>query len=116
MKGSGDEPFREDMHLKGTKPNFGGLRWWFICPLIQAGAPCNRRVKKLYLPPSGEWFGCRSCHKLIYQSAQANDARINKLVKDPIALLRAMKSEDPMEKLRGLSAYTKMQGWAQWSK
>jgi hypothetical protein len=27
-----------------TRPHFGGLRWWFVCPRL------NRRVRKLCLP------------------------------------------------------------------
>jgi hypothetical protein len=33
--------------LTTTRPRFGGLRWWFVCPLTKAGRPCTRRVGKL---------------------------------------------------------------------
>jgi hypothetical protein len=111
MKGYGNEPILQYMHLKGTKPNFGGVRWWFVCPLLNAEVPCNRRVKKLFLPPSGECFGCRTCLGLTYESAQTNDARVNKLMKNPIALIQAIESPDPVQSLRGLRAYGKLQGW-----
>jgi hypothetical protein len=39
--------------LQTTQPHFGGLRWWFTCPLVVEGRPCGRRVAKLYLPPGG---------------------------------------------------------------
>jgi hypothetical protein len=42
-----------------TRPHFGGLRWWFLCPLSVEGRPCCRRVGKLYLPPAGRHFACR---------------------------------------------------------
>jgi hypothetical protein len=43
-----------------TKANFGGVRWWFACPLGVEGERCNRPVAKLYLPPQGRRkFGCR---------------------------------------------------------
>ena len=29
-----------------------------------------RRVRKLYLPPRGRYFGCRQCHDLTYTSCQ----------------------------------------------
>src|SRR5438067_1690451 len=35
--------------LTTTRPRFGGLRWWFVCPLVVGGVPCRRRVGKLYL-------------------------------------------------------------------
>ena len=47
-----------------TKPNLGGDRWWFQCPL------CGRRVSYLYLPPKASRFACRLCHHLTYRSSQ----------------------------------------------
>src|SRR5262249_22549065 len=29
--------------LTATRPRFGGLRWWFVCPLVVGGVPCGRR-------------------------------------------------------------------------
>jgi hypothetical protein len=58
------------VRLTTTRPRFGGLRWWFICPLVINGRACNRRVGKLYLPPQGRYFGCRHCHDLTYTSSQ----------------------------------------------
>ena len=56
--------------LEGTPQRFGGLRWWFLCPLSVVGRPCGRRVAKLYLPRHSIYFGCRHCHKLTYTSCQ----------------------------------------------
>jgi len=57
--------------LGTTRPNYGGLRWWFQCPLKGlSGRRCGRRVGKLYLPPGEAYFGCRACHELTYQSRQ----------------------------------------------
>jgi hypothetical protein len=56
--------------LTTTRPHFGGLRWWFLCPLSVEGRPCGRRVAKLYLPPAGRHFGCRHCYRLTYTSCQ----------------------------------------------
>jgi hypothetical protein len=58
------------IRLSVTYPRFGGLRWWFHCPLLARGSPCRRRVRKLYLPPLGRYFGCRHCHELTYTSCQ----------------------------------------------
>jgi hypothetical protein len=58
------------VRLMATAPRFGGLRWWFICPLIVSGRPCNRRVGVLHLPPDARYFGCRHCHQLTYRSCQ----------------------------------------------
>ena len=63
-KQEADEP----IILQTTRPHFGGIRWWFTCPLVMNGHPCNRRVGKLYAPPSGIYFGCRHCYDLAYDS------------------------------------------------
>ena len=54
------------IRLVTTPCNYGGVRYWFICPLIRNGVPCNKRVGVLYLP--GEYLGCRNCYRLAYQS------------------------------------------------
>jgi len=50
--------------LTYTEPNFGGQRPWFLCP------DCSDRAGKLYLPPTGRRFACRSCHELGYASSR----------------------------------------------
>lgn len=62
-----------------TTPHFGGRRWWFSCPLEKEDGPCKRRTAKLYLPPSDQQFGCRSCHDLSYESRKKS-RRQNKLL------------------------------------
>jgi hypothetical protein len=71
------------VRLTTTRPRFGGLRWWFICPLVVSGRACGRRVGKLYLPPGSRFFGCRACHGLTYHSAQTHDSRVSRLRRDP---------------------------------
>lgn len=58
------------IRLEATPTQFGGRRWWFICPLIVGGIACNRRAGKLYLPPGARYFGCRKCYDLTYRSCQ----------------------------------------------
>ena len=53
-----------EVGLTYTEPNFGGVRPWFLCP------NCSERVGKLYLPPAGYRFACRSCHNLGYASSR----------------------------------------------
>jgi hypothetical protein len=55
---------------------FGGLRWWFVCPLKKKG--CLGRVDKLYRRP--DWalrfvlyespMGCRACNRVFYESSR----------------------------------------------
>jgi hypothetical protein len=69
--GTGErEPVDYPVRLTTTRPRFGELRWWFVCPLFHDGWPCGRRVGKLYLPPGARYFGCRHCHDLTYTSCQ----------------------------------------------
>jgi len=58
------------IRLESTPTHFGRPRWWFTCPLVKDGRPCNRRVGVLYLPPGAEYFGCRRCYELTYRSVQ----------------------------------------------
>jgi hypothetical protein len=74
------------VELATTRPHFGGLRWWFLCPLLVNGRGCGRRVAKLYLPSGGRYFGCRHCYDLTYKSVQEHDARVDALRRNPAAL------------------------------
>jgi len=56
--------------LTTTPLPWGGVRWWFVCPLLVNGRSCGRRVGKLYLPPEGRYFGCRHCYDLTYESTR----------------------------------------------
>lgn len=55
--------------LVATVPNYGGQRWWFICPV----RACRRRVRKLYLAPGEKYFACRRCCDLNYTSQREDD-------------------------------------------
>ena len=58
------EPYQIDdkIYLAHSRPTFGGLRWWFVCPRL------NRRVRKLYLPLGGRYFRSRVAYRLAYAS------------------------------------------------
>ena len=47
-----------------TPCNYGGKRYWFICPLYKSGIYCGRRVGVLF--SIGKWFGCRHCGEIAY--------------------------------------------------
>lgn len=50
-----------------TSPcNYGGVRYWFVCPLSKNGQYCGRRVGVIY--SIGQWFGCRHCGEIAYNS------------------------------------------------
>lgn len=60
----------EVVPLQSTRPNFGGVRWWFSCPRTIDGEMCGRRVGKLYRTPEGQHFACRQCLDLTHESCQ----------------------------------------------
>jgi len=72
--------------------NFGAVRYWFICPLVIDGHPCQHRVGKLYLPPNSKLFGCRHCHNLTYRCQKEHNIRVDELLKNPALLLEKMHS------------------------
>jgi len=53
-----------------TPCNYGGSRWWYICPLVVNGRSCQSRCRIVYMPQGSEYFGCRECHRLTYESRQ----------------------------------------------
>lgn len=63
----------ETIRLLPTRPNYGGLRWWFLCPA------CGNRVRRVLLPPSGSCFRCRRCHRLTYRSCQESHTAFGEL-------------------------------------
>ena len=56
------------VRLTTTPCNLGGVRYWFVCPLSKSGVYCGRRVAKLYKAPGANYFGCRHCYNLSYES------------------------------------------------
>jgi len=55
-----------NIRLEATPCNYGGKRYWFICPLSVNGQYCGRRVGVIY--SIGKWFGCRRCGQIAYSS------------------------------------------------
>lgn len=60
----GGEPRAVKQHigLTSTQPNYGGRRWWMLCPKT------NKRVLKLHLPPGRGQFRSREAWGLGYRS------------------------------------------------
>lgn len=61
-----DNYFDYKISLVTTPCRYGGKRYWFLCPLSSNGRYCGRRIGVLY--KSGNYFGCRYCHDLTYES------------------------------------------------
>ena len=79
--------------LNRTQCNYGGFRFWFICPLSVEGRPCGKRVGKLYLPPGGVYFGCRNCYDLTYRCQKEHDSRLDRLLNNPPEFLAQLENK-----------------------
>ena len=55
-------PMDYKVYVEATRCNFGGVRWWWSCPLT------GNRVLKLYLPPGAKKFAARAAYRLPYRS------------------------------------------------
>ena len=64
------EPIDYTIRLETTRPNYGGRRYWFLCPLVRQDGGPPRRVGELYLSPGGRYFGSREGYGLTYASCQ----------------------------------------------
>jgi hypothetical protein len=76
------EAVRYRVYLDMTRPQFGGQRYWFICP------GSGRRAAKLYLPYGGSRFLSRGAYRLGY-ACQRED-RQSRLVRRARKLHRAI--------------------------
>ena len=72
--------------LTTTPCHFGGVRYWFICPLTIKGNYCGRRVGTLNKAPGANYYGCRHCYDLSYESR--NETRLGRFAAMGYVLLR----------------------------
>ena len=75
-RGEEDEKrhIKQSVYLERTRANFGGVRVWATCW-------CGRRCGKLYLPSGADYFKCRNCYNLTYQSCNESRLSFTKLWK-----------------------------------
>lgn len=92
----------EPIDLEAQRAGFGGRRYWLRCPR------CHSRRAKVYLPPGERRFACRDCHDLTYTSVQEHDARIDRLRRDPEALIRTL--ENPSFRVASLGVLAEIRG------
>lgn len=83
MTNSG-EKIDYDVKLVKTYPNYGGVRYWFICPVT------GKRVAKLYRTPYDNRFISRHVYKLLY--ASQSESIFSKLGNKRYKLMRKLDS------------------------
>jgi hypothetical protein len=57
--------------LIATPCRYGGVRYWFRCPLTVNGKYCGRKVAVLYR--GNDFFGCSNCFNLTYESRNSRN-------------------------------------------
>jgi len=62
IHGKKRERMKYRVNLARTYPNYGGIRYWFVCPIS------GNKTKKLYLPSGKRIFASRNAHNLVYHS------------------------------------------------
>lgn len=60
-------PVQQTITAVQTRPNYGGVRWWFLCP-VASRAGRELRVRCLFKPPGQALFASRIAHSLNYES------------------------------------------------
>lgn len=87
--GADRQHMEQVVRLIFTEPNFGGRRWWMMCPYS------GRRAAKLYMPAGGDRFASRNAWKLGYQSQRV--ARRDRPFEKLFRLQRKLGSEQGWE-------------------
>jgi len=93
--------------LVPTSCNYGGVRWWFICPGWRGGIECRRRCRILYLPSGAIYFVCRRCHELTYDSTRKTGSLFYELIERPMkirdkSMVALQHSRSPRRQTRAL--------------
>lgn len=60
--------FDYHLPLERISCRYGGYKWFVRCQIFKNGAFCGRRVRVLYC--LGNYFGCRHCGSLTYDSSR----------------------------------------------
>lgn len=77
-------PVRQTIELAHTRPRFGGIRWWFVCPVLQQRG-LWQPVRTLFLPARASAFASRVAHGLNYRSQKESRSlpkRIERLLRE----------------------------------
>ena len=91
------EDVEQKIRLSTSGCNYGGVRYYFECPVVKDGVYCGNRASKLYLPQGQLYFGCRSCHDLTYESCQTShkydnlDKQLQNIDTDSLTVTQALR-------------------------
>jgi hypothetical protein len=94
--------------LTTTPLPWGGVRWWFLCPI------CGRRCGKLHLASEDVEFACRICGRLTYWSCQES-SRLNDRIAEQVASCEGM-SEKYVRKLLRMHPERAKKKWRRWAR
>lgn len=83
----GNKEMLYKISITTTPCYYGKERYWFMCPNINNGASCNKRVAKLYLAPNSHYFICRHCLNLSYEIRNRNRRNFNNFTDEYLDLI-----------------------------
>jgi hypothetical protein len=75
----GEETISQVIPVGATTARAGGSRHCFHCPIEKSEGICGQTCRKLYVPPTSMFLGCRKCHCLAYASSQRRPERLAKV-------------------------------------
>lgn len=97
--------YKDNEHLNyrvqiiSTTPNYGGKRYWFVCP------QCGKKVAFIYCK---KYFWCRHCHNLCYKTQQVGFAD-RMAIKSQKYKNRVMKNNNKKQWLHWKTFYNTME-------
>ncbi len=90
-----------NVSIATSRPNYGGNRYWFLCP------SCWARIGKLHLASGQKYFTCRICQRLTYRSCRESHEL------DRIVAKIRLPGQSRAEALRSLKEFRKTL-WDSW--
>lgn len=82
----------QSVHLSYSLCNYGGKRYWFLCP------NCNKQVGTLFRKPLDDLFFCRPCQHLTYQLTKFRRSRNEGMLRS----LHKLKAKNKLSKGGGI--------------
>lgn len=107
-KGTEDERRMDySYNLHKVPCNLGGYRWAIGCGFYRNNRYCGRKVYTLFKPPNSDYFGCRKCMHIIYESQRRSRYKYKFLDRIFKADEKIIKLEEAITKLHYKGKYTK---------
>lgn len=88
------------VRITSTPCNYGGVRYWWLCP----NGHCGRRCRVLY---GGKYFVCRQCNSHAYYETQRDKNLLTRIDNELTAIRRKLKAKKTLAVTSSLPARPK---------